>query len=100
MFPLEKNHVSAYGIVGFILSILDKDIVVINKLCPTEEIKKASFEEYVDRTQGHLMSHVRRVSLHLCRRGTRMQLRDLAGAVRLPEGSQVWLYFSLSQLPG
>lgn len=53
--PLRKNHVSASGIEGFILSILDKDIVVINKLWLTEEIKKASFEEYVDRTQGYLM---------------------------------------------
>lgn len=48
---LRKNHLSASGIEGFILSILDKDIVVINKLWLTEEIKKASFEEYVDKTE-------------------------------------------------
>lgn len=82
------------------LSILDKVIVVINKHWVTEEIKKSSFEDYVDRTQGHLMQHVRRTSLHLCRPGTRRQLRDPAGAVRLPEWSQIWLYFSLFPLPG
>lgn len=35
--PLRKNHESASGIVGLILSILDKDIVVINKLWLTGE---------------------------------------------------------------
>lgn len=82
------------------LSILDKVIVVINKHWLTKEIKKSSFEDYVDRTQGHLMQHVRRTSLHLCRPGTRRQLRDPAGDVRLPEWSQIWLYFSLFPLPG
>lgn len=42
---------------------------------------------------------VRRVSLQLCRLQTRRLQDPEVGALSLPEGPGVWLYFPLSQLP-